>query len=137
VDLNNIVAGFASKITGTIPYLSGDGYPVTPPVPPCFEIDFPPDGFVFNATFGNGSNDFDVILRAIVAPDVKAGVKQLYTWLSDGTENMVSILNADRTLGGTVDDLFVRSASAPLRIVIDNTLYLTAEWRINLTVSPS
>src|SRR6185312_1894595 len=137
MDLNQIVQAFASKITTALPYMNGDGYPVTPPVTPCFEIDFPPDGLVFNATMGNKTNDFEVILRCIAPGDVDSGVKQLYTWLSDGTENINAILNADKTLGGKVNDLFVRSASAPLRIVIDNTLYLTCEWRINLTVSPS
>jgi len=138
MDLNAIVAAVASKITTALPYMQGDGYPLSPAEPPCFELDFPPDGLVLNATMGNKTNDFECILRCIVnAADPDAGVRKLYTWISDGGENIAAILNADKTLGGTVDNLFVRSVSAPLRVVIDNTLYLTAEWRINLTVSPS
>ena len=137
MDLNAIVPAFAAKISAAIPEMNGDGYPVTPAVTPCFEIDFPADGLVFNATSGNKTNDFEVILRVIVAGDVDTGVKNLYGWLSDGTTNIVKILNADRTLAGTIDDLFVVSASAPLRVPIDNTMYLSAEWRIRLIVSPS
>lgn len=138
MDLNEIVQALATKLKTAIPELQGDGYPMTPPTMPGFEIDFPPDGLVFNATMGNKTNDFDTIVRVMVSSgDPDAGVKKLYTWLSDGSQNIVAILNADKTLGGKVDNLFVRSASAPLRVVIDNTLYLAAEWRVNLTVSPS
>lgn len=136
MDLNAIVQGFATKIRTSIPELNGDGYPMTPPVTPGFEIDFPPEGLIFNATFGNKTNDFDVILRVFVSGgDVDAGVKKLYTWLSDS--GITYVLNADKTLGNTVENLFVRSASVPLRIVTDNTLYLAAEWRVNLTVASS
>lgn len=138
MDLGQIVEAFATKLKTAMPDLNGDGYPMTPPAAPGFEIDFPPDGLVFNATYGNKTNDFDVILRMFASSGaVDSGVKRLYGWLSDGSENVVTILNADKTLGGKVDTLFVRSASAPLRVVIDNTLYIAAEWRVNLTVSPS
>jgi len=139
VDLNQIVQAFATKITTAIPEMQGDGYPLTPPLTPGFEIDFPPDGLVFNATYGNKTNDFDCIVRVIVSTgDPDQGVRKLYGWLSDGsTTNIATILSADRTLGGKVEDLFVRSASAPLRVLIDNTLYLSAEWRVYLTVASS
>ena len=138
MDLNNIVAAFATKLQAGIPGLQGDGYPMSPPEAPGFEIDFPPDGLIFNATAGNKTNDIECIVRLFCASaDPDAGARLLYSWLSDGTQNVATILNADKTLGGTVDNLFVRSASVPIRVIIDNSLYLAAEWRVNLTVSPS
>lgn len=137
MDLNQIVQAFASKITTAIPDLQGDGYPMTPPAQLGFEIDFPPDGLAFNATAGNKTNDFQAIVRVMAATDVDSAVKRLYGLISDGNQSIAAVLNADKTLGGKVDDLFVRSASLPLRVVIDNTLYLAGEWRVDLTVSPS
>src|SRR5574337_244343 len=136
MDLNAIVSAFAAKLTAAIPELQGDGYPMSPINCPGFEIDFPPDGFTFNATAGNKTNDIECLVRVMVqAADPDTGVRNLYSWLSDGAENIAKILQTDKTLNSTVDDLFVRSASVPLRVVIDNVLYLAAEWRVNLVVS--
>lgn len=138
MDLNAIVSAFAAKLTAAIPELQGDGYPMSPINCPGFEIDFPPDGFTFNATAGNKTNDIECIVRMFcTAADPDSGARLLYSWLSDGSQNVAKILSTDKTLGGTVDDLYVRSASVPLRVIIDNTLYLAAEWRVNLTASPS
>lgn len=128
-----------SVITTGITDVSMSGYLAAPVEPPCFEIDFPDDGFLVNRTAGGKTTEFTCILRGIVKlGEPMESQARLDGWLSDGAENVEALLKANRTLGGALaGDLFVRSISSPRRLVIDNSIFLCAEWTIDVIVSNS
>jgi hypothetical protein len=141
----NLTAIRSAMTSAVLAAMTGDdvtmtGYLMAPVEPPCFEIDFPPDAFLLNRTGGAGTTEFEIILRGIVTigePD--EAQKRLDGWISDGTENVQAALEVDRTLGGELDDLFVRSITAPRRLAVAeaNTIFLCAEWTIGVLVSQS
>lgn len=138
MNLTSFRSGITSAITGTLTNVSMTGYLLSPVEPPCFEIDFPDDTFLLTRTSGGKTTEFSSVIRGYVQfGDPTEGQTTLDGWLSDGASNVQALLEADRTLGGSVDDLYVRSISSPLRIQIDNTVFLCAEWTVDVIVSNS
>lgn len=127
--------------SGGLTFNHEDGLLMTPPVPPCFEVDFPEDGYVYGPGFSRGVDTLELILRGIVqVGDANNAQDTLFNWLDPtGSNSVNTILSAERTLGGKVDDLFVVSATAPRRVVDPtkpNALLLSAEWRVRLSLTP-
>lgn len=140
--LGDICAGFMARLEdGGLTFNHEDGLLMTPPTPPCFEVDFPDDAYVYGPTFSRGVDTLEVILRGIVqVGDANNAQETLYEWVDpSGSDSVATILNAERTLGGKVDDLFVVSVTAPRRVVDPskpNALLLSAEWRVRLSLTP-
>ncbi len=138
MNLTTFRSGITSAITGTLSDVSMTGYLLSPIEPPCFEIDFPDDTFLLTRTSGGKTTEFSCVVRGYVQfGDPQEGQLTLDGWLSDGASNVQALLEADRTLSGAVDDLYVRSISSPLRIQVDNTVFLCAEWTVDVIVSNS
>lgn len=138
MNLTNFRSAVTSAITGGINDVSMSGYLLSPVEPECFEIDFPEGTFLVNTTAGGKTTEFEFVLRGYVRfGEPEEGQARLDSWISDGDENVQALLESDRTLGGAVDDLYVRTVSAPLRILVDNTVFLCAEWTVQVIVSNS
>lgn len=138
MNLASFRSGVTSAITGTLTDVTMTGYLLSPIEPPCFEIDFPDDTFLVNRTAGGKTTEFSCVVRGYVQfGDPQDGQATLDGWLSAGNDNVQELLEADRTLSGAVDDLYVRTVSAPLRIQVDNTVFLCAEWTVDVIVSNS
>lgn len=138
MNLTSFRSAVTSAITGTLTDVSMTGYLLSPVEPPCFEIDFPDETFLLTRTAGGKTTEFSFVLRGYVQfGDPQDGQIKLDGWLSDGSSNVEALLKSDRTLNGAVDELYVRSISAPLRIQVDNTIYLCAEWTVDVIVSNS
>jgi hypothetical protein len=132
--LSAIRAGLTANIQASIADVNMTGYLMTPPEPPCFEIDFPADSFVYDFTAHRGGDELDLIVRGIVSMgDPDAGQKNLDLWLDGAVKTAIE---SDKTLGGAVEDLRVTQATGHRRVPIDNTVYLCAEWTVHLLLVP-
>lgn len=137
--LYGIRAGLRSNITGALGAVNMTGYLMTPPEPPCFEIDFPPDSFVYDLTSGRGQDELDLIVRGIVGlqePDESQ--KLLDTWLAgSGSGSVKAAIESDKTLGNAVESLRVTQATGHRRLLTpEGTMYLCAEWTVHLLLVP-
>lgn len=98
-------------------------FPVDLPVIPAISV-HPASGTYIDyfSTFGpNGTSDLKLRLKLEVDSDAESVAIQICDYLSVGTDNNSSIVDAvhfDRTLGGAVDD----------------TAVLTAEWDVESSV---
>lgn len=120
--------------------VNGDGYLMSPVQPPCFEVDFPGDAFVFNRTHGGNTNELTILVRGIVQiGDTTEAQKDMDDWLEpSGATSVKALLEADKTLGGKIDNLFVRSASAPRPLATPdkpNAGLLAAEWTVDVILT--
>ena len=133
-----IRAGLTTNVTGHISGVNMNGYLIGPINPPCVEIDFPSDSFVFNFTSGSKSHELDLIVRGIVdANDPASGQALLDTWL-DGSGGMKAAIESDKTLGGAVDDLLVTQATGHRRLASaeqTNAVFLCAEWTVHMILN--
>ena len=137
--LSAIRTGLVSNITGNVSGVNEmTGYLLESINPPCFEIDFPADSFVYSYTFGDTSHELDLIVRGIVAAnDPTSGQTLLDTWLNK-TGGVKTAIETDKTLGGAVDDLRVTLATGHRRLLVaeqPNTLFLCAEWTVHLILN--
>lgn len=134
--LYGIRAGLRSNITGALGGVNMTGYLLTPPEPPCFEIDFPPDSLTPFTEFGKKGGELDIVVRGIVALGESDDAQALLdTWLS-GSNNVASAIESDKTLGGAVDDLYVTQVTGHRRLLTpDNTMLLCAEWTVHLLLN--
>lgn len=133
---DGIVANFATFYAGTIPYNQFTGYLLTPPEPPCFEIDFPNDGLVFDV---GGSDQLQLIVRGIVSLGEPDEAQQtLDEWLdNEGSTSVKAAIESDRTLGGSVANLNVTRATGHRRLATpDGAAYLAAEWTVDIFLEP-
>ena len=134
--LYGIRAGLRSNITGSLGGVNMTGYLLTPPEPPCFEIDFPADSFL-PTTFSRGTLEFDLIVRGIVGLQEPDEAQALLDKWIDGTVNVTGAIESDRTLGGACDDLQVTSVTGHRRLLTpDPALFLCAEWTVHIVASP-
>lgn len=136
-----IRAGLVDNITSNIPGVSMTGYLMTPPEPPCFEIDFGENSLVYDATFRRGTDELDLIVRGIVAGgDVDEGQVLLDTWIDGvGMFSVKEAIESDKKLGGAVDDLRVTQVTGHRRLLppeMPNAVFLCVEWAVHLIVSP-
>lgn len=129
-----IAAGLASL------GINGNGYLMSPVVPPCFEVDFSTTEIAFNRTSTAATLEMPVVVRLIAQiGDTTEAQKDVHAWLDpSGATSVKTLLEADRTLGGKVDDLFVRSAVGPTRLATPdkpNAQLLQAEFTVDLIVT--
>lgn len=129
--LYGIRAGIRSNIVAALGAVNMTGYLMTPAVPPCFEIDFPADGLVYDQSFKTGG-ELDIIVRGIVHSEPDEAQAQLDTWLTGSTGSVKSAIESDRTLGGAVADLRVTQATGHRRLLTEEGLFLCAEWTVHL-----
>lgn len=140
MNLTAIRAGLTTNVLTAIDDVTMTGYLMVPAVPPCFEIDFPPDSFVYDQSYGRTSEELRLIVRGIVAlGESDEAQVRLDGWLSDGDENVKAAIQADKTLGGACDDLRVERATGHRRLPIpeENTVLLCAEWTVFITTTPT
>lgn len=131
-----IVNNFDAFYAGTIPYNQFTGYLLTPPQPPCFEIDFPEDALVFDI---GGSDNLRLIVRGIVELNEPDEAQQLLDeWLdNEGATSVKAAIESDPTLGGKVANLNVTSATGHRRLgTPDGAAYLAAEWTVEVFLTP-
>lgn len=128
--------GIRSNIVGALGGVNMTGYLLTPPEPPCFEIDFPPDSVIPATAFHQAGGELDLIVRGIVGLQESDEAQALLdTWLI-GSGNVAAALITDKTLGGAVDDLWVTQATGHRRLLTqDGTLFLCAEWTVHLLLN--
>ena len=136
--LGDIRAGVMASLSSLT--VNGDGYLMTTIQAPCFEVDFPDQSFLYNRTHGRKTNELNLVVRGIVQiGDTTESQKDMDDWLDPtGSSSVKALLEADRTLGGKVDDLFVQSVSAPRRLATPdkpNGQLLMAEWTVSLIVT--
>lgn len=114
-----------------------NGYRMIPPPTPCFEIDFPEDAFVYDTTHSQGTQEFDLIVRGIVAVgDSTETQATLDDWLDvSGSSSVKAAIESDRTLNGNVDDLRVERATSPRFAEAGSSVVLFAEWTVHLLIS--
>ena len=142
--LGDIRAGVITNLgtaLGANSFNHKDGYLLSPINPPCFEIDFPTDGYLYGPTFSRGTDTLEVIVRGVVqVGDTTEAQAQLDEWLApSGATSVKAALEAERTLGGKVDDLYVVSVTAQRRVLDPskpNALFLCAEWLVRLSLTP-
>lgn len=139
--LASIRSGLVTNITTHVAGVEMSGYLMTPPVPPCFEIDFPPDSLTFDATSRRGTDELDLIVRGIVSmaePDEAQTLLDL--WLDgSGSKSVKAAIESDPTLAGAVSDLRVTQATGHRRLLtaeIPNAMLLCAEWTVHLVLNP-
>ena len=137
--LGNIRAGVMSNLSTLS--VNGDGYLLTPPEPPCFEVASPDDGYVYGPTFQRGTDSVTIIVRGIIQlGESTESQKTLDDWMEpSGSTSVKTLLESDRTLGGAVDDLMVVSVIGPRRLAtpeVPGAIYLCAEWLVRIIVSP-
>lgn len=127
-----ITAAVKASITANM-----TGYLLTSIEAPCFEIDFPRDALLHGRTFGDGTKELDLIVRGIVQlGEPKESQMTLDKWLDNsGNDGVKAAIEADKTLGGKVQDLNVVSATLPYELVhraAPNALFVAAEWNVHI-----
>lgn len=135
--LGDIRAGVKAALASLS--VNGDGYLMSPVVPPCFELDFPEDAYVYDVTYGKQTNEMTFVVRGIVQiGDTTEAQRTMDDWIDPGASGVKELLQADTTLGGKVDDLFVERVSGPRRIVTPdkpNATLLAAEWTVRVVIT--
>lgn len=118
-----------------------EGYPGSSITPPWFEVSIPDGGYIYDATMGRGTDTLTLILRGIVqVGDTVEAQQNMDSWLDPtGSTSVKALIEADRTLGGLVDDLRVTSVRGHLRLSSEdapNAQYLCSEWTLDVILSP-
>lgn len=118
-----------------------NGYLGSSLVSPWFEISIPADGYTYDITYGRGTDTVRMILRGVVQiGDTVEAQQNMDEWLDPtGATSVKALVQADRTLGGLVDDLRVVSVRPHLRIPpadAGNVEYLCSEWTLDISLSP-
>ena len=118
-----------------------NGYLGSSIVSPWFEISIPADGYTYDITYGRGTDTVRMILRGVVQiGDPVEAQQNMDSWLDpSGATSVKALVQADRTLGGLVDDLRVTSVRPHLRIPpadAGNVEYLCSEWDLDISLSP-
>jgi hypothetical protein len=85
-------------------------YVLAQPTPPGIQI--PPPGATYNYTMrsnGNGLNEYPFVIQAFCALNSDIGAQRLLDEMcaDTGPTSIKALLEADKTLGGLVDDLVV------------------------------
>lgn len=137
MNLAAIRTGLTTNITAVVTDAIMTGYLVTPPTDVCFEIDTITNTEI---TFSRGLDEIELVVRGIIkAGEPDEAQKRIDNWL-DGTggESVKAAIETDKTLGGACDTCRVTSWRGPLRFGADpNTLWLCAEWTVQIYGTPS
>ncbi len=110
----SLTGGTASPGTATpaVEDLAVNPMLVWNPTPPAIDI-YPADPFQEAIGFGNGNNSMAFTVRARVNTPDNEGAQELLLSLMDpvAVTSVAAAVNADKTLGGTVDTLLVEGPS--------------------------
>jgi len=134
--LAGIRAGLADALDA-IPDLQVSAYMLAAPTPPCVHV-FPggPAGEIdYHATMGAGLEEWPFTVQLFVALTLDQGAQvNLDRYLeSTGSYSVRAALEADLTLGGVVDNLFVRECTGVEVFKLDGRPpLLGAEWHVTV-----
>lgn len=132
-----IRAGLTKNVKDRVANVQMTGYLLSQPTPPCFEIEPDPAGITYDRAMSRGLDEVIVIVRGLVGAGLDIGAQKLLDqWITAGL--VKDAIESDRKLGGTVDDLRVRSCSnyrAYGSVSAPNTVYLGAEWSVQILAS--
>lgn len=141
VTVADIRAGLVANLEDSFEGYPINGYEMSDPHPPCFEIGFQIDrGIEFNAAMSRGLDTYNLIVRGIVsnAYDIRAQ-EILDEWCApSGATSVRAAIEADRSLGGVVQNLVVTDVSNYRAFVVPakpNVTYLAAEWAVTVYAS--
>lgn len=143
-ELEDIRAGITALLRTSFPDAQCNGYLLSNPTPPAFEIELGEDGVEYDLSMGRGLDEWTFTVRGFVAQNTDIGAQKLLdVWAkSSGTGSVKAALeaaitidgtaHAARTLGGSVQTSRVISMS-PYRQFSPrdgSVTYLGAEWVI-------
>lgn len=131
-DLSAIREGLADALQA-IPELQASPYMLANPTPPSAHV--VPDEVQYDQTMGRGHDDWFMTVQAFVgiATDIGAQ-KRLDLMLNpSGAFSVKAAVEADVTLGATVDDVRVESCTGYRTYeMADGSHVLGAEWRVHV-----
>lgn len=131
-DLVAIREGLATALQA-IPELQASPYMLSNPTPPSAHVF--PDEVDFDKTMGRGHDDWFITVQAFVGMVTDIGAqKRLDLMLNpSGVYSVKEAVEAEPTLGSTVDDVRVQSCTG-YRVypMADGSQVLGAEWRVHI-----
>lgn len=133
--LEEIREGLAANLS-TIPGLAENAYVLSAPTPPCAEI--LPGPIAYDRAHQRGMDEHTLTVRVYVATTLdKAAQKTLDRMLApEGEYSVKAALEADRDLGGTVDDLHVTECTGYRIFPREGAASLLgAEWSVRVIAS--
>lgn len=138
-DLKAIRAGIAAAIKAVLPQVACTGYLLQNPSPPCFEVELGSTGIVFDRAMQRGLDEWTFTVRGFSGASLdETAQRNMDAWLnSSGGVSIKAALEADRTLGGIVNDLQVervgqiRSYSP---IANPTVQFYGVEWTVQVAV---
>ena len=120
-DLAAIRAGIAANITAAISDRSVQvsPYVLSNPIPPCVYV--MPAGTEFDITMGNGHDRLMFTIRLLwpATSDIASQTSLDAMCSSTGARSIKAAIEADDSLGGTVDDCQVNTVTAPILYITD------------------
>ena len=131
--MDRVRLGLAANLNAAIPGIQCNGYLLASPTAPGFEIE--PGEVQYDLAMARGLDMWTLVVRGYVS-DISdiGGQKTLDSWLaSSGALSVKAAIQADKTLGGSVSDLRVTTASGYRRYgaaANSNVTYLGAEWTV-------
>lgn len=130
--LESIRAGIAAKLKAAIPNCQCNGYLMSSPTAPGFEVE--PAETQYDQTMQRGIDEWTLIVRGFVGDVSDIGAqKQLDAWIaSSGALSVKAALESGGTLGGTVSTLRVTQVSGYRKYGAagSQVTYLGAEWTV-------
>lgn len=111
-DIAALCEALAANLSG-IAGVQESAYLLANPTPPAAEIQ--PGKITYDRAFGRGTDEILFLVRVFVGMTSDIGAqKRLYTMLAAaGPDSIKAAIESDPTLGGRVDDLWVRECSGP------------------------
>lgn len=131
--LDRVRSGLAANIHAAIPGIQCNGYLLSSPTAPGFEIE--PGEIEYDLAMGRGLDMWTLIVRGYVSDVSDIGAqKTLDSWLaSSGALSVKAAIQSDKTLGGACSDLRVAQVSGYRRYgaaANSNVSFLGAEWTV-------
>lgn len=130
----------AAKINAAIDDVQCDGYVLSSPTSPFFDVELDPAlGIEPNLSMGgpSGITKFTFLIRACVISLDRAQQMRLDEWTAtSGATSVRQILEADQTLNGVADGVVVVRVGGYRGIAVKNqpgNEYLGAEWTVEIT----
>ncbi len=115
--LASIRAGLAANLTANLDLganssVQVSAYALANPTGPYVQV-FGPDEITFHRAMANGHAEWDIKIQAGVPLTTDRGSQELLDRMieSTGSASIRAAIEADKTLGGTVQDLIVRGVS--------------------------
>jgi len=79
-----------------------------------------------------GGTDIEVLVRAITGTLTEIPPQMTIDFLLMGESSVKSLLETDKTLGGTVDDLFVSNMTGHREFPLGGSRVLGADWNVQI-----